>query len=67
MGLFGFSWSVPSLVGPWAAGLIVDNLNPRIVWYVCGVLSTAALLGFITLWKRDGRTAESLDTVSPEQ
>ena len=34
-----------------AAGLIVDNMNPRFVWYICGVLASIAFAGFLMLWK----------------
>ncbi|MCK5199692.1 MAG: MFS transporter [Spirochaetales bacterium] len=52
MGMYNFSWSVPSLIGPWAAGLIVDNMNPRFVWYICGVIASVAFTGFFILWKK---------------
>ena len=42
-----------------AAGLIVDNMNPRFVWYICGVLASVAFAGFLLLWKKQQNTAES--------
>jgi MFS family permease len=49
LSVFGLCWGLPSLVGPTLAGLILDNLNPKLVWYLGGVLCTLAALGFITL------------------
>jgi MFS family permease len=49
MAVFGLAWAVPSAVGPWAAGLVMDNYNPHWVWWIGGVLATLAVLGFIAL------------------
>lgn len=37
MAVFGFAWTIPTAVGPLAAGLIMDNYNPNWVWYACGI------------------------------
>jgi hypothetical protein len=31
------------------AGLVIDNLDPRIVWYAAGVISLIAVVGFLWL------------------
>lgn len=49
MAVFGLCWGLPSLVGPTLAGLILDNLNPRLVWYIGGALCSLAALGYIAL------------------
>jgi MFS family permease len=49
MAFYGLSWAIPSMVGSLAAGLIMDNYNPRWVWYACGILSVMAILGFLFL------------------
>ena len=54
MALFGFSWIIPSAIGPLAAGIIMDNYNPNWVWYACGILSLMAALGFGALHLRAG-------------
>ena len=45
---YELAWSIPATVGPWAAGLIMDNADPRWVWWagavVCAV-AVAALRG----------------------
>jgi MFS family permease len=57
MAIFSLSWAIPAAVGPWAAGMVMDNLSPDLVWYGCGVLAAAAALGFFAL---HGRTRERL-------
>jgi MFS family permease len=49
MAVFGLTWTVPSMIGPWAAGLIFDYLNPNYVWYIGGVLCVIAMLAFYAL------------------
>lgn len=49
MAAFGFTWAIPSMVGPWAAGIIMDNYNPAYVWYIGGILCVAAILAFYGL------------------
>ena len=55
MAVYGLSWSIPSTIGPGAAGVILDNLNPNILWYVGGVLCFVSALGFYFLHLRLGR------------
>lgn len=49
MAVFSVSWGLPAAVGPWAAGLVLDNLNPSLVWYLGGAFSTVAVAGFMLL------------------
>jgi MFS family permease len=58
MAVFSLSWGVSSMFGPWGAGIILDNYNPAWVWYLCGVLSAAAVIGFLLL---DGQSDERLE------
>ena len=37
MAVFGFSWTLPTAIGPLAAGMIMDNYNPNWVWYAAGI------------------------------
>jgi MFS family permease len=49
MAVFGLCWGLPSLIGPTLAGLVLDNLNPRLVWYIGGAVCSLAVLGYIAL------------------
>jgi MFS family permease len=52
MAVFSISWTIPSAVGPWAAGLIMDNYDPNWVWYAAGIISAVAAGGFYLLHLR---------------
>lgn len=49
MAVFGISWLIPFAVGPYLAGLVMDNLNPRWLWYIAGMLGIVATFGFLAL------------------
>ena len=49
MAFFGFAWMVPSIFGHADAGIIMDNYDPRWVWYLGGILSAIAVAGFLFL------------------
>jgi MFS family permease len=49
MAFFGLSWTIPSAIGPWVAGLVMDHYNPNWVWYAGGVISAVAIAGFLLL------------------
>ena len=51
MAFYGFSWTIPSLFGPLAAGLIMDNYDPNLVWYLAGVIGLVAAFGY---WRLHG-------------
>jgi MFS family permease len=57
MAVFGLSWALPATVGPSAAGLILDNFNPNLLWYLGAGLCALSVFGFyiLHLWlgKRD--------------
>jgi MFS family permease len=55
MAFFGFSWILPGMVGPLMAGLIMDNTDPRWVWYAAGMLGMVAAGVFALLHRREGR------------
>jgi MFS family permease len=62
MAVFGLSWGISSTIGPWGAGVILDNYNPNWVWYLCGILSAVAIGGFLVL---DLRTRQRLVAPPP--
>jgi MFS family permease len=66
MAFFGLSWGLPSTIGPWAAGLIMDNYDPRWVWYLGGVIASMAVLGFLGLHAATRqRLARAQESLSP--
>jgi MFS family permease len=38
MAIAGLSWAIPSTIGPGAAGDILDNYNPNLLWFIGGAL-----------------------------
>lgn len=55
MAMFGFTWAIPATVGPGAAGYILDNYNPNLLWLIGGILCAISALGFYALHLRLGR------------
>ena len=49
MAIGSFSWILPIAIGPLGAGLIMDNLDPRYVWFAAGIAGTIAVFGFLFL------------------
>lgn len=48
MAVFGFSWTLPTAIGPLLAGVVMDNYNPNWVWYGAGIfmlISSAIFAG----------------------
>jgi MFS family permease len=54
MAAYGLIWMIPSAIGPGAAGVILDNYNPNILWYLGGILCVLSGLGFYALHVRLG-------------
>lgn len=52
MAVFGFSFGIPFAVGPLLAGLILDNLNPDLLWLAAGAVGVLAAAGFFHLHQR---------------
>ncbi len=52
MAVFGFSWLIPQAVGTLLAGLVMDNADPRWVWYGAGLLGLVGALAFVMLRRR---------------
>jgi len=54
MAVFGLTWAIPSIFGPGSAGLILDNMNPNLLWYVAGILCATAAFAYYMLHLRLG-------------
>lgn len=55
MAVFSLGWAIPSTIGPGLAGLILDNYNPNLLWYLGGALCLVAVSGFYLLHLRLGK------------
>ncbi|MDF1500262.1 MAG: MFS transporter [Anaerolineales bacterium] len=49
MAFYGFSYAIPGVFGTLLAGLIMDNSDPRLVWYAAGLLGLLAAAMFVSL------------------
>jgi MFS family permease len=67
MAIFSLAWTVPAMVGPTLAGLILDNYNPNWVWYAGGIICTLAVVSFLYLHQatRGRLVSESRDELAP--
>jgi MFS family permease len=54
MAIAGLSWAIPSTIGPGAAGYILDNYNPNLLWYLGGALCGVSVLAYYALHLRLG-------------
>lgn len=52
MAVFGLSWAIPATIGPSAAGLILDNYNPDLLWYIGAGICAVSVISFygLHLW-----------------
>jgi MFS family permease len=55
MAMFGLTWMIPATIGPGAAGVILDNYNPNLLWYIGGILCAVSAFSFYLLHLRLGR------------
>jgi MFS family permease len=49
MAAYGLSMSVPAAVGPTAAGVVIDNYNPNLLWYLGALLCAGSSSAFYVL------------------
>jgi MFS family permease len=49
MAVFGLSGSVPNALGPLAAGIVLDNYHPNLLWLLSAVLCGISAAGFYAL------------------
>lgn len=65
MAVAGFISSIPNTIGPGAAGYILDNLNPHMLWYIGGLLCLTSAWGYGALHLKLG-TQERFAAATPE-
>jgi MFS family permease len=49
MALFGYSWGISYAIGPYLAGMIMDNFNPNFLWYACLLIGSISAVGFLAM------------------
>jgi MFS family permease len=49
MAVYDLGWTIPSTLGPAAAGVILDNFNPNLLWYIGGLLCAVGAISFYAL------------------
>jgi MFS family permease len=61
--IYGLSWGISFALGPYLAGRIMDNYNPNLLWYACGIVGLLSVLGFLGL----NRTAQGKPVPSSQE
>jgi len=54
MAVRSFAWIIPVAIGPMGAGLIMDHLNPNLVWAAAALSGMLSVIGFLRLHKLAG-------------
>jgi len=67
MAIFGISWSIPFAVGPILAGLVLDNYDPRWLWYIAGAIGVLAVFGFLALHRRTETEENEMPSVAVQE
>jgi MFS family permease len=49
MAVFGLTWAIPATIAPTAAGVILDNYDPNLLWYIGGGLCLVSVMSFYAL------------------
>jgi MFS family permease len=65
MALYSYVWTIPGIVGPTLAGLVMDNADPRLVWYAGGIICLIAAAAFWALHQRTARQAQPTPAPAP--
>lgn len=53
MAALQFALSISNLITPYLAGLVIDNYEPRWIWYTCGIAGIISIFGFLGLHYRN--------------
>jgi MFS family permease len=57
--VYGLAWGLPFMIGPYLAGLLMDNFNPDWLWYACGICGVLGTFSFLILHRLRTPTTES--------
>jgi len=50
MAAFSFTWILPNVFGITLTGLLMDNYDPRLIWYIAGILGLIATSGYYFMY-----------------
>ena len=67
MAVFALSWSIPAAAGPLAAGIVLDNYPPNLLWYLAAVLCAISAAGFYALHVKLGAQPRFTPAVALEE
>jgi MFS family permease len=54
MAIAGLSWAIPQTIGPGAAGYILDNYTPNLLWFLGALLCGLSVIAYYALHLRLG-------------
>ncbi|MQC27318.1 MAG: MFS transporter [Chloroflexi bacterium] len=52
LAIFGFAYAIPFGIGPIVAGLVMENSDPRWVWWGGGIICVIGVVGYLLLHTR---------------
>src|SRR6266498_80314 len=67
MAVYDLGWTIPATFGPAAAGIILDNYNPNLLWYIGGILCAVSAVCFYALHLWLGRQKRFVPASAVEQ
>ena len=66
MAIFGLTWLLPSTFAPMLAGMILDNFNPNLLWYIGGALCAVSAFSYWALHVRLGHQQRFIPETSEQ-
>ena len=65
MAAFGLSMSIPAALGPLAAGVVLDNYRPDLLWYLAALFCAISAAGFYALHLKLGGQPRFAEASAP--
>ncbi len=47
MAVYGLTWMIPEALGVTMGGFVMDNYDPRLLWYLTGLMGLLSALGYV--------------------
>jgi len=66
MAIASFAWIIPIAIGPLVGGFIMDHYDPRLLWYLVGLVGLLAAVGFVRMHRRNGNIFNALDRIAAD-